>query len=203
MKKPSNDSRVRQQIRRARLREAGLVLREVWVHPGNAVLLLKLEKVLRQPNPQPLINALKGVNTAMSDGNASAQALLASLSQGPLVKSGNFSAELLDGVDPVIHVTAHISVIVAATSEIIIVQAALFAVADVADEAALNAHILRTEKFFDLANISIDRHPDGSEHYVIYGALRCGSSLEDIEYEIDTLARNAVDAASAYREFLI
>jgi uncharacterized protein len=68
--------------------------------------------------------------------------------------------------------------------------------------AKLNDRVLRTEKLFDLANISIDAHPDGTEFYVIYGALRARSALDDIEYEIDTLARNAVDAASAYREFL-
>ena len=78
----------------------------------------------------------------------------------------------------------------------------MFPVARVRDTARLNDRILRTEKLFDLANISIDTHPDGSEFYVIYGALRATSALSDVEFEIDTLARNAVDAAGAYREFV-
>jgi uncharacterized protein YjfI (DUF2170 family) len=72
----------------------------------------------------------------------------------------------------------------------------------VRDTSRLNDRILRTEKLFDLANISIDTHPDGAEFYVIYGALRATSALADVEFEIDTLARNAVDAAAAYREFI-
>jgi uncharacterized protein YjfI (DUF2170 family) len=93
-------------------------------------------------------------------------------------------------------------VYIAVTGEIAIAQATLFPVTRVRDTARLNDRILRTEKLFDLANISIDAHPDGEEFYVIYGALRATSSLSDIEFEIDTLARNAVDAAAAYREFV-
>ncbi len=180
--------------------------RDVWILPQHAPLLLKLERLLRKPNAHPLIHALRGVTLAMSSEPVSVRSLLGSLRTGSLGTSGKFTFTLVEGVDPVIQATAHecgdLNIYIAVTGEIAIVQATLFPVARVRNTAKLNDRVLRTEKLFDLANISIDSHPDGEEFYVIYGALRATSALVDIEYEIETLAHNAVDAASAYREFL-
>lgn len=199
-------NRRRQQARRDRLRAEGLVLREVWILPQHAPVLLKIEKLLRMPNVHPLIQALKGVSTAMSNVPVSTASLLPGLQAGQLALSGRYTFSLIEGLEPVILAVAHdfgdVHVYVAVTGEIAIVQATLFPVARVTDTARLNDRILRTEKLFDLANISIDTHPDGTEFYVIYGALRAISSVDDLEYEIDTLARNAVDAAAAYRDFI-
>ena len=199
-------SRRRQQTRRQKLRSDGLVMREVWILPQHAPVLLKIERLLRKPNAHPLIHALKGVSSAMSNGLINTQSLLAGLQSGELAGSGRYTFSLVEGLEPVIQAVAHdygdVHVYIAVTGEIAIAQATLFPVARVRDTARLNDRVLRTEKLFDLANISIDAHPDGSEFYVIYGALRASSSLSDIEFEIDTLARNAVDAAAAYREFV-
>ena len=199
-------SRRRQQTRRQKLRSDGLVMREVWILPQHAPVLLKIERLLRKPNAHPLIHALKGVSSAMSNGLINTQSLLAGLQSGELAASGRYTFSLVEGLEPVIQAIAHdygdVHVYIAVTGEIAIAQATLFPVARVRDTARLNDRVLRTEKLFDLANISIDAHPDGSEFYVIYGALRASSSLSDIEFEIDTLARNAVDAAAAYREFV-
>ena len=142
----------------------------------------------------------------MSNGLINTQSLLSGLQSGELAGSGRYTFSLVEGLEPVIQAIAHdygdVHVYIAVTGEIAIAQATLFPVARVRDTARLNDRVLRTEKLFDLANISIDAHPDGSEFYVIYGALRASSSLSDIEFEIDTLARNAVDAAAAYREFV-
>jgi len=181
-------------------------MREVWILPQHAPVLLKIERLLRKPNAHPLIHALKGVSSAMSNGLINTQSLLAGLQSGELAGSGRYTFSLVEGLEPVIQAIAHdygdVHVYIAVTGEIAIAQATLFPVARVRDTARLNDRVLRTEKLFDLANISIDAHPDGSEFYVIYGALRASSSLSDIEFEIDTLARNAVDAAAAYREFV-
>jgi uncharacterized protein YjfI (DUF2170 family) len=181
-------------------------MREVWILPQHAPVLLKIERLLRKPNAHPLIHALKGVSSAMSNGLINTQSLLAGLQSGELAASGRYTFSLVEGLEPVIQAIAHdygdVHVYIAVTGEIAIAQATLFPVARVRDTARLNDRVLRTEKLFDLANISIDAHPDGSEFYVIYGALRASSSLSDIEFEIDTLARNAVDAAAAYREFV-
>jgi uncharacterized protein len=199
-------NRRRQQTRRQKLREEGLVMREVWIQPQHAPVLLKVEKLLRKPNAHPLIHALKGVSAAMSTGPVTTQTLLPDLQSGVLGSSHRYTFSLIEGLEPVIQAVAHdygdVNVYIAVTGEIAIAQATLFPVARVRDTARLNDRILRTEKLFDLANISIDTHPDGSEFYVIYGALRATSGLADIEFEIDTLARNAVDAAGAYREFV-
>jgi uncharacterized protein YjfI (DUF2170 family) len=181
-------------------------MREVWILSQHAPVLLKVEKLLRKPNAHPLIYALKGVSTAMSNPLVTTQSLLPGLQSGELGASGRYTFSLLEGLEPVIQATAHdygdVNVYIAVTGEIAVAQATLFPVSRVRDTARLNDRVLRTEKLFDLANICIDTHPDGSEFYVIYGALRATSSLADIEYEIDTLARNAVDAAAAYREFV-
>jgi uncharacterized protein YjfI (DUF2170 family) len=169
-------------------------------------VLLKLEKLLRMPNVNPLIHALKGVSTAMSNAPVSTASLLPGLQAGRLAHSGRYTFSLVEGLEPVILAVAHdygdVHVYVAVTGEIAIVQATLFPVARVRDTAKLNDRILHTEKLFDLANISIDSDPDGTEFYVIYGALRATSSVDDLEFEIDTLAHNAVNAAAAFREFI-
>jgi uncharacterized protein YjfI (DUF2170 family) len=169
-------------------------------------VLLKLEKLLRMPNVNPLIHALKGVSTAMSNAPVSTASLLPGLQAGRLAHSGRYTFSLVEGLEPVILAVAHdygdVHVYVAVTGEIAIVQATLFPVARVKDTAKLNDRILHAEKLFDLANISIDSHPDGTEFYVIYGALRASSSVDDLEFEIDTLAHNAVNAAAAFREFV-
>jgi uncharacterized protein YjfI (DUF2170 family) len=199
-------NRRRQQTRRQKLREEGLVMREVWIQPQHAPVLLKVERLLRKPNAHPLIHALKGVSAAMTTGPVTTQTLLPDLQSGLLASSQRYTFSLIEGLEPVIQAVAHdygdVNIYIAVTGEIAIAQATLFPVARVRDTARLNDRILRTEKLFDLANISIDAHPDGSEFYVIYGALRAISPLSDIEFEIDTLARNAVDAAGAYREFV-
>jgi len=181
-------------------------MREVWILPQHAAVLLKVERLLRKPNAHALIHALKGVSATMSTTLVSTHSLLPALQSSELATSGRYSFSLIEGLEPVIQAIAHdygdVHVYMAVTGEIAIAQATLFPVARVRDTARLNDRILRTEKLFDLANISIDSHPDGEEFYVIYGALRATSSASDIEFEIDTLARNAVDAAAAYREFV-
>ena len=56
--------------------------RDVWILPQHAPLLLKLEKLLRKPNANPLIHALRGVTLAMSSEPVSVRGLLGSLRQG-------------------------------------------------------------------------------------------------------------------------
>ena len=88
----ADDARHRQQNRRAKLRAEGLVMREVWILPQHAPLLLKVEKLLRKPNSRPLVQALQGVSAAMSTSPVTPQSLYASLQAGELagaVKAGS------------------------------------------------------------------------------------------------------------------
>src|SRR5215831_3395342 len=100
MTKDSN--RRRQQSRREKLRTEGLVMREIWIRPEHGPLLLKVEKLLRKQNAHPLIHALQGVSTAMSNGQVTAPSLFSQLQAGASAAANKFSYRLLEGVDPVI-----------------------------------------------------------------------------------------------------
>ena len=82
-------------------------MREVWILLQHAPVLLKVEKLLRKPNAHPLIHALKGVSTAMSNPLITTQSLLPGLQSGELGASGRYSFSLLEGLEPVIQATAH------------------------------------------------------------------------------------------------
>ena len=72
-------------------------MREVWIRPQHAPVLLKVEKLLRKPNAHPLIHALKGVTAAMTTGPVSTHTLLANLqsSNGPLQSLNNACAPVV------------------------------------------------------------------------------------------------------------
>ena len=118
-------------------------MREVWILPQHAPVLLKIERLLRKPNAHPLIHALKGVSSAMSNGLINTQSLLSGLQSGELAGSGRYTFSLVEGLEPVIQAIAHdygdVHVYIAVTGEIAIAQATLFPVARVRDTARLNA----------------------------------------------------------------
>ena len=77
-------------------------MREVWIQPQHAPVLLKVEKLLRKPNAHPLIHALKGVSAAMSTGPVTTQTLLPDLQSGSLASSHRYTFSLIEGLEPVI-----------------------------------------------------------------------------------------------------
>ena len=82
-------------------------MREVWICPEHAPVLQKVEKLLRKPNAHPLIHALKGVSTAMTDGPVTTQTLLPDLQSGQLATSRRYTFSLVDGLEPVIQAVSH------------------------------------------------------------------------------------------------
>ena len=113
---------------------------------------------------------------------------------------------LVQGIDPVIQLKlgdhGDLPVTVAIVGEVIIAQAFLWPESKVADTATFNRQVMLSEKLFGLANISLDRGPDGQIFYVAYGALRSESSPEDIAYEIEALAHSVLDIAETFRPYL-
>ena len=81
-------------------------MREVWILPQHAPVLLKIERLLRKPNAHPLIHALKGVSSAMSNGLINTQSLLSGLQSGELAGSGRYTFSLVEGLEPVIQAIA-------------------------------------------------------------------------------------------------
>jgi uncharacterized protein YjfI (DUF2170 family) len=194
---------------RNRLREQGLVKKEVWILPENARRLALLEMELRVSAKQRVSDALstKGEDR-MSDivNRWTTQSLHDALAKADLFISGRAELELIDGIAPVVHVVMNeygdLPLFLTVSGEQILVEGMLWSASDVKDVAIFNQTVLRTHKYFPLSNISLDRI-DGDDCYQMYGALSSASSVQDVIFEIEILASNVIQATQAYSEFLI
>jgi uncharacterized protein YjfI (DUF2170 family) len=195
---------------RNRLREQGLVKKEVWILPENARRLALLEMELRVSAKQrvsELSLSAKGEDR-MSDivNRWTTQSLHDALAKADLFVSGRAELELIDGVEPVVHVVMNeygdLPLFLTVSGEQILVEAMLWSATDVKDVVAFNETVLRTHKYFPLSNISLDRI-DGDDCYQMYGALSSASSVQDVVFEIEILASNVIQATQAYSDFLI
>jgi uncharacterized protein len=193
---------------RNRLREQGLVKKEVWILPENSHRLALLETELRVSTKQIIDMSLltKGENR-MSEPviRWTTQSLYDSLVKAELFTSGRADIELIDGIAPVLHVVmteyGDLPLFLTVSGEQILAEALLWSTSDVKDVALFNETVLRTHKYFPLSNISIDKL-DGDDCYQMYGALSSASSLHDVMFEIEMLASNVIQATQAYSEFL-
>lgn len=100
--------------------------------------------------------------------------------------------------DSVIQVTLHDCgdlVVLLGVSELEIqATVVLDPVASIRDGAAFEHNLLRANKLLPLSTFGITE-VNGVEHYEIFGQLSGGSELEEIIEEIETLGRNAIEAA--------
>lgn len=193
---------------RRRLREQGLVKKEVWIRPENARLLSQAEKTLREPN---LVETIKEGEFVMANLQElpelwTSQSLKAALEQEPLFATNQACIELIDGIDASIYIEmkafGDLPVFLTVVGEQIIVESVLWSVNDVADIAGFNDAVLRTHKYFPLSTISLDTMANGESVYHMFGALSASSLLSNILLEIDMLANNVIQATQAYAEFL-
>ncbi|QKE62347.1 YjfI family protein [Aquipseudomonas campi] len=193
-----------QRLFRQRLREQGLVKKEVWILPEHAHVLAALERKLRQPQ--------SGLASMEKEGDMSmpqvwtAQALFEALSTAELFTDGRAAVELIDGADASLHVTMReygdLPLFIAVFGEQIIVEALLWPLADVRDAAAFNEEVLRSHKLFPLSCIGLETLPDGQACYTMFGALSASSILANVVQEIELLADNVIKATEAYEGFL-
>lgn len=193
-----------QRLFRQRLREQGLVKKEVWILPEHAQVLAALERKLRQPQ--------SGLASMEKEGDMSmpqvwtAQALFEALSATELFTDGRAAVELIDGADASLHVTMReygdLPLFIAVFGEQIIVEALLWPLADVRDAAAFNEEVLRSHKLFPLSCIGLETLPDGQACYTMFGALSASSILANVVQEIELLADNVIKATEAYEGFL-
>ncbi|MEO4049070.1 YjfI family protein [Pseudomonas sp. CAU 1711] len=193
-----------QRLFRQRLREQGLVKKEVWILPEHAPLLAAFERKLRQPRP--------GLDSMEKEGAMSmpqvwtAQALFDALVATELFKEGRAAIELIQGADSSLHVTMReygdLPLFMAVVGEQIIVEALLWPADEVRDAAAFNEEVLRSHKLFPLSCIGLETLPDGQSCYTMFGALSASSSLSDVVLEIELLADNVIKATEAYEGFL-
>ncbi|WP_341645062.1 biofilm formation regulator BacA [Thauera sp. SDU_THAU2] len=193
-----------QRLHRARLREQGLVKKELWVLPEYLDALSSIEKSMRQPwSTAGFVQPGQEKENTMTEKTLwTVTALHDALRDSPLVASGAARLELLDGADPSLLLQMHdygdLPVFLAVVGGHIVVESLLWPVALVRDVAAFNDQVLRTHKLFPLSSISIETLSDGEEAYIMFGALSAASSLADVALEIETLADNVIRATEAF-----
>lgn len=196
-----------QRRHRERLREKGLVKKEVWVLPEFAEELAATERRMRQPRGT---GSLAAHNLGRSDVNEAklwtASGLYEALSATGQVTGGEIGLELLEGVEPSVLITMHeygdLPLFLAVGGEQIVVEALLWPVEQVRDRDRFNQEVLRTHKLFPLSMIGIQVAADGSEDYIMFGALSGTATLSDIVFEIEMLADNVIKATEAYEPHL-
>ena len=190
---------------RRRLREKGLIKKEIWIRPEHALKLNAIEQALREIDTTlntETINAMTETQTLWTT-----KTLQTELMQTELVLSQQASIELIDGIDPVLHLVMHdygeLPIYLTVSGEQIIVEVLLWSSSDVVNQAEFNEAILRTHKYFPLSTISLDKRTDGADYYHMFGALSSTSILSNIVFEIEVLASNVIKATEAYGEYLV
>ncbi|HCS65981.1 MAG TPA: DUF2170 domain-containing protein [Cellvibrio sp.] len=194
---------------RNRLREQGLVKKEVWILPENARRLAMFELELRVSAKQVVSSGLlpaKGESRMTDVVNRWITAsLYDALTRADMFTAKRADLELIDGVSPALHIIMYeygdLPLFLTVSGEQIVVEAMLWSVSEVNNPSLFNETVLRTHKYFPLSNISLDKM-DGDDCYHMFGALSSASSLQDVILEIEMLASNVIQATEAYSEFL-
>ena len=200
-----------QRRHRERLREQGLIKKELWVLSEYADELAAIERRMRQPRDETLQAERVGqekereqVMSGMSMQSSplwTAHALHAALAASDGVRDGAISVELIDGAEPGLYLTMHdygdLPLFMAVVGRQIVVEAMMWPVSQVRDPARFNEELLRTHRLFPLSTLGIETI-DGEAVYIMFGALSAASSLPDVMFEIETLADNVIRATEAY-----
>jgi uncharacterized protein YjfI (DUF2170 family) len=189
---------------RRRLREQGLVKKEIWIQPKHALKLHVIEETLREVDmtvDTELINTMTNSGTLWTT-----RTLFDELQEATLFSNQQATVELIDGIDPVLHIIMHeygdLPIFLSVYGEQIIVEAVLWSTSDVKNLAEFNEAILRTHKYFPLSTISLDKRVDGVDYYHMFGALSSASMLSNIVIEIEVLASNVIKVTEAYSDYL-
>ena len=196
-----------QRRHRERLREQGLIKKELWVLSEYADELTAIERRMRhargetpltgREEGEPLMTEVSMQSSALWTGSA----LHAALAAANGVRDGTISVELIDGAEPGLYLTMHdygdLPLFMAVVGRQIVVEAMLWPVSQVRDAARFNEEVLRTHKLFPLSTLGIETI-DGEAVYIMFGALSAASSLADVLFEIEALADNVIRATEAY-----
>lgn len=126
--------------------------------------------------------------------------LASALAGAEEVAGGRMSVAIVEGAGDggVLQVTLHdsgdLAVLVGVAGNEIQASVVLNPVAEVHDGARFQHQLLKANKLLPLSTFGITAI-EGEEFYEIFGQLSGGSELEEIVEEIETLGRNALDAA--------
>ena len=184
---------------RRRLREQGLVKKEIWIRPENAERARAVEKALRDEGSGERAGA-SAVRSPWRTG-----ALYDELAGSRLVRDGNATIELIEGADPTLHLVMQVygdlPVFLSEAGDQIIAESVLWPVSMVENPAEFNETVLRTHKYFPLSTICLGQRMD-EDYYLMFGSLSSDSSLSDIVHEVEVLASNVIHATEAYVDLL-
>ncbi|MFQ3246571.1 MAG: hypothetical protein ACJAYF_000478 [Arenicella sp.] len=203
---------------RKRLREQGLVKKEVWVLPENGKSLASIEKELRKPTQRSMaletgtggidMNATLNA-TNVNDKSAhrwTTESLFGALKERPAFNNDSCSIEIIDGIDSIIVVSMHnygdLPIFITVGGDQILAEAVLFSLDEVKDTAKFNEYVLRTHKYLPLSTISLETDITHGDYYYMFGALSASSSVNQVVLEIETLAENTIQATEAFQTFL-
>jgi uncharacterized protein len=196
-----------QRRHRERLREQGLIKKELWVLSEYADELTAIERRMRHARGEtPLTGREEGESlmaevSMQSSALWTGSALYTALAASDGVRDGTMSVELIDGAEPGLYLTMHdygdLPLFMAVVGRQIVVEAMLWPVSQVRDAARFNEEVLRTHKLFPLSTLGIETI-DGEAVYIMFGALSAASSLADVLFEIEALADNVIRATEAY-----
>lgn len=116
------------------------------------------------------------------------------------------TVQLIDSLDPAIEVVLHeygdMQVVIAASGSQISVSTILIPAKRVNDVAGFNDACMRINPINPLSNLGLTTL-NGEDVYIVFGELSARASVEDVEEEIDALARNTVDAVEALSSYFI
>lgn len=206
---------------RKRLREQGLVKKEVWVLPENNKLLAATEKQLRKPLSSRLelnndetkyenrtggSSTMESLTNSASTNKWTTEDLFSALKERPAFNNKSCSIEIIDGLNSTIVIAMHnygdLPVFITVGGDQILAEAVLFALEDVKDTNKFNEYVLKTHKYLPLSTISIETDPNHGDYYYMFGALSAASSINEIVLEVETLAENTIQATEAFQAFL-
>ena len=187
---------------RQRMRDQGLVKKELWIRPENAPQLPLIEARLRRVR-EDLASDL----TEQQPEAWTTEKLYMALSANEHFNPARAKLELLDEEEPVLVIVmkdyGHLPMYISVMSEQIVVESILWSVKQVKNREEFNERVLRTHKYFPLSTMSLENLGEGEDFYCMFGALSSRSILESIIFEIETLAENIMDAVDTYSEFLL
>lgn len=198
-----------QRLHRQRLREQGLVKKEIWILPEYGATLQQLEKQMRQPHMPPgsmEFNRKEGTMESSKHAYYTIHELAEALRRSPLTQGDKLHIEVLEGAETSLLVSlpdfGDLPVHVALSGEQLVVEAFLWPADQVRDRAGLNEQVLRLQKLFPFTTMALEPLAHGGEGYVMFAAMRATSNSDDIIAEILTLADSVIQATEALATYL-
>jgi uncharacterized protein YjfI (DUF2170 family) len=188
----------------------GLVKLELWVPPAaradiqaaaRSIIVASSRGPMLSSNPEPPRGQFQMDHVIDTDW--SVKGLSAALGETNLLREGEMTVRVLEGTDPVLHISMHefgdLPIFLSVGAEQIVVSALLWPVDEQPDQAAFNVFLLKAQKLVPLSNFGITTVSD-RDYYEIFGEISCKTTLQTVIIELRMLAENAIKAASDLRE---